>query len=410
MIPVAGAGRYVAWQALVGTWFWIPVFFLYFTGQLGLDGALLLEAAYYLAVVVAEVPSGYVSDRVGRKPTLVLSSVAFLVAYAAFLWGGSLGVLLVGQVSLALGISFRSGTDTSYHLELLTAAGVPDQYGEREARLVRLTLVGGAAAALLGGGVGVFGLRWPYALCLAASIAALALALSLRPVPRDPGVSGPWGQVSAVWVAVRGRPPQGVPSLGWLFGVAVLSVVLAHVPYELYQPYLKLVELGDADLPTPLVSGVHAALAMLLAAPVAGWSVRWATRFGTRATLLVALAAQVVVIAAIAVAVHPVIAVLLVLRGVPGALLRAPLDTAVAPQLAPGLRATYLSVQSLGGRLAYAAVLAGMSLVAADGVTADSVRLLAGLIAVGGGVAWVVLASIGRRGQHRTDPPVETLP
>ena len=35
-----------------------------------------LEAIYYVAVVVLEVPSGFFSDVVGRKPTLLISSLA----------------------------------------------------------------------------------------------------------------------------------------------------------------------------------------------------------------------------------------------------------------------------------------------------------------------------------------------
>ena len=58
---------------------------------------------------------------------------------------------------------------------------------------------------------------------------------------------------------------------------------------------------------------------------------------------------------------HPVIALLLLLRGVPGALTRAPLNEAVGPLVPSQMRATYLSLQSLVGRLSYAAVLVGLS-------------------------------------------------
>ena len=71
---------------LVGreSYFWMPVFFLYFGAHLPVAKVLLLEAVYYIAVVVLEVPSGWASDRFGRKPTLVLSSLALLVSYLLF--------------------------------------------------------------------------------------------------------------------------------------------------------------------------------------------------------------------------------------------------------------------------------------------------------------------------------------
>ncbi len=408
MTSVPGARRYAAWQALVGTWFWLPVFFLYFTGELGLDGALVLEAVYYLAVVVTEVPSGYASDRLGRKPTLVLASLFLLAAYIAFFVGGSLALLVVGQVFLALGISFRSGTDTSYHFELLSAAGHQAEFAKREGRLVRLTLLVGAFGAVAGGLAGSLWLAAAYLLSIVASLVAVGLALGLVPVPVGESSASPASQLRACWRALSQPGVSPGPPLRWLFAVAVLAVVLAHVPYQLYQPYLDAVTWGDLDLPTALVSGGHAAAAMLVAAPVAVWSVTAVSRFGTRTTLLVGLILQWGVIGLLAVAVHPVIAGLLVLRGAPGALLRPALDAAVAPQLSAAVRATYLSLQSLGGRLAYAVVLALMSLVVGDASSADGVQVLASLALGAGAVALVVLASTGRGGQHRGDPPEES--
>lgn len=406
-MTVPGVRRYAAWQALIGTWFWIPVFFLYFTGELGLDGALLLEAVYYVAVVVTEVPSGYLSDRVGRRATLVMASVWFVLAYIAFMVGGSLGMLLVGQVCLALGISFRSGTDTSYHLELLTGAGAQAEYRQREARLGRLVLLGGAVGALAGGVLGAVDFRWAYALCVAGAVGALMVSLTFRPTPAAPAAPGPVTQLRDCLRASVNPASAGRPRLGWLFAVAVLAVVLAHVPYQLYQPYLDLLRFSQDGISTPTLSGVHAAVAMVIAAPVAGWSARVASRFGVRWTLLLALAAQLAVIGAMAVAVHPAIAVVLLFRGAPGALMRAPLEAAVAPQLAARLRATYLSVQSLGGRLAYAAVLAVMSVSVGDGASPQALRWLAGSVVAVGAIAWIVLALTGRGGQHRADSTAE---
>ena len=51
--------------------FWAPVFILLFASKFSISEVLLLESVYYIAVVILEVPSGYVSDRMGRRPTLM---------------------------------------------------------------------------------------------------------------------------------------------------------------------------------------------------------------------------------------------------------------------------------------------------------------------------------------------------
>ena len=87
--------------------FWLPVFFLYFREHLTIGQVLRLEAVYYAAVVLLEVPSGYFSDAIGRKPTLVIASLGLLAAYALFFVGGSFAVFAAAQVCFAVAWSER---------------------------------------------------------------------------------------------------------------------------------------------------------------------------------------------------------------------------------------------------------------------------------------------------------------
>ena len=81
------AALYPWYAGLFNCFFWMPVFFLFFNEHLTVAQVLRLEAIYYVAVVVLEVPSGFFSDVVGRKPTLLLSSLSFFAAYLLFPYG-----------------------------------------------------------------------------------------------------------------------------------------------------------------------------------------------------------------------------------------------------------------------------------------------------------------------------------
>ena len=52
--------------------FWQAVWFLYFQNVLSPAEAIILYAVYDISVTVLEVPSGYASDRLGRRRTLVV--------------------------------------------------------------------------------------------------------------------------------------------------------------------------------------------------------------------------------------------------------------------------------------------------------------------------------------------------
>jgi len=71
---------------------------------------MLLQSVYAVAIAVLEVPSGMLSDMIGRKKTLVVGSVAFAVAYSCGAFGAGLLMFGLMQIFAAVGQSCYSGT------------------------------------------------------------------------------------------------------------------------------------------------------------------------------------------------------------------------------------------------------------------------------------------------------------
>ena len=59
-----------------GLIFWQAVWFLYFQTTLSAAEAVLLYAVFDVATTALEVPSGWMSDRLGRRVTLIASGLA----------------------------------------------------------------------------------------------------------------------------------------------------------------------------------------------------------------------------------------------------------------------------------------------------------------------------------------------
>ena len=389
MITDTGARRnlrlYPWYIAGVSFFAWMPIFFLYFAARVPLTEVLVLEAIYYASVVLFEVPSGYFSDRFGRRSTLVISAMALVAAYAAFGMASSFAGLAIGQALLAIGLAFNSGTDTSFHLANLEALKDKESYAEREAKIATLTFATSAAAAIVGGTAALVDMRLAYALSLAGALVALGGALSFRSV----NAARDGAPASFATTLRRCIATARAPRLGWFFGAVVVATIINHVPYEFYQPYLeRLDEVPWGTRDTPLIAGLHLALVQLIAAPVARRSSRLARRFGPVPAILASMLLQLGFITSMAYSTSPWIAALLVGRSVPRALQDAPVRAAVAPHVAPELRATYLSLQSLTGRLGFSMLLVTLS-AAAD---LTIVLRLAAFVA-GGLVALLALTS-----------------
>ena len=354
----------VAFEAL----FWLPLFFLYFSSKVGVAEVLTLEATYYASVVVLEVPSGYFSDRVGRRITLVIAAAAASMAYVGFVVADTMAGLVAAQVLLATAMAFRSGTDSALLYDTLQAMGRAETFVSHMARLRGRAFASMAAACLVGGFVASLGLRLPYILSALCAAVAVGCALALREPARElvcelvcepdrePQRSGQPPVRPLLPVLRQLRQPR----LAWLFAFSVGSTVFNHVPYELIQPYMRLVMAGwgYASQLTPAALGVLGAVTLVVASVAASRAVWLQRRCGLAWALLGTMALQGVIIASMAWLVHPAVLGIAALRSVPAAVGGTLVDAATHPYLASDHRATYLSLQSLAGRLAFATTLA----------------------------------------------------
>ena len=401
--------RYTACRHLL---FWLPVFFLYFSSLLPLSDVLLLEAIYYAGVVVLEVPSGYFSDRIGRRVTLLIAMAMWTTAAIVFASSTAFAFLAVAQLLQAAGMAFNSGTDTALLYDSLASEERETEVAHHEQTAQSWAFGAMAVAALAGGFAGGLDLRLPYVLTAVAAAWGLAIALRFT----EPNRGGATALAPArQLVAVLGRLRD--PVLLWVFVYIMGMAVLVHVPYEFYQPYLEFLfgadgtsvggagEDGAGYRATPAIAGVLAGVMMFCGAVAARGAVALRQRLGVAWSLLLLMASQVLIIAVMGLWLATWVIGVLVLRSVSTAMLHPIANAAIHPRIDTGMRATYLSVQSLAARLTFSLTL----VVASRAVVADgelSYPVLSELVtafALGGAVLFGVLALCSGfvAGEHR---------
>ncbi len=373
--------------------FWFPTSILYFLSKVELGTTLRLGAVYFLSVVILEVPSGWLSDRLGRVPLLRIAAVAWVGAYSAFLVAGSsVGILVAAQFLVALGFAAMSGTDSSFHFDTLEALGQSDEFEKLEARTARNAFLGTTVAAVIGGALGLIDLRLPFAASLVAALYQLTLAMRMaEPVFHQRGLTAfdptrPRQIRSSLGYLRR-------PGLAWLFLFLTVQQPLESLAFDLIQPWLA--ELTGASLAdsgiAPLYSGLLVAAISLVGAASAARSHQLRLRFGLRGALGILASIEALILVGMALAISPWLVPLLALRSTQAAAAPVLVASAAAPLIARHHRATFLSLGSLSGRLAYGLALLGLGLVndldrvlsigAALGVASVIVLFLGSLVA-----------------------------
>ncbi len=342
--------------------FWFPTSLLFYLERVGLGAALRLAAVYFLAVVVLEVPSGWFSDRFGRVHTIRIGAAAWIVAYTTFLIAGSSVVLLsLAQVFVALGFAALSGTEAAFHYDTLEALGRPSDFERRESRASRNAFLGTTAAAVVGGALGLLDLRLPFAAALVAAVYQQVLAAGMVEPTAASGRAQSQDSVAPGQIRASLRY-LARPGLAWLFLFMTLQQPLEGLAIDLIQPWLTEVtgaSLADSGA-APLYSGLIVAAISLVGAAAAARSYQLRAAFGLRGALGILASIEALILIGMALTRSPWLVPLLVLRSTQAAAAPVLVAAAAAPLVMKHHRATFLSIGSLAGRLAYGSVLIGL--------------------------------------------------
>jgi MFS family permease len=297
--------RFIAFRVLFNARFYYPVLGVLFL-DLGLTATqyTLLNFVWAIAIVFAEVPSGVLADRIGRKPLLVIAALCMVVEMAVLAIaprnGGWLLVAfcLVNRVLSGTAEAMASGADESLAYDSLKAAGEEKSWPDVLASIMRwqsfampIAMLTGAAvydAKLLTKLFGLAGLhvpldaaftmRLPIVLTLLSALVVVAIVAGLREpklAARDASSEGtvvtqkslsPLGDMkqAALWIV---RSPVALFAI--IGGLALDSVIRLFMTFG--SVFYRLIELPVA---TYGLIGAASGAVGIVASPFAKWLVR----------------------------------------------------------------------------------------------------------------------------------------
>jgi len=340
--------------------FWQAVWFLYFQTELSAVEAILLYAIYDVGTTVLEVPSGYMSDLLGRRFTLIASAIAGFGGAALLAVGTSFEVFALAQILLGASAAFASGTDSALLYESLTAIDRQNEIERQEMRAWRFSFAALALSAVVGGVLSFQTNTLPFVAGAAAFAAVLVIAFLFREPARHQTTTTQVGELARLRSL---RESLTEPVLIWLFVLVVLMYVFSHIPFVFGQPFiLEALKETGFESEAPIVSGLVSALMMVLSVITSLMAPRLRDWLGLPAMLLLAFSMQIALCGILALTNDALAIALLFFRMVPDSLSKPFILARVQPMLRDDSRATYMSLQSFCGRLFFAATLALASL------------------------------------------------
>lgn len=194
-----------------------------------------LQSVFALTCMLADIPTGYLSDRWGRKKTIMTGSVFGLLGMLTYglsthIWG-----FLIGEILLALLVSFHSGTIQALLYDTLLDMNEISLYRRVAGRQSFLGFTTQAIVSVLGGLIATYSLRataW-------ATVVPFTLGLVIAFFLKEPKRHKPQEErhIAVMWriskqTLVHNIPLQSIAILYSIVGTLTLTLVWLSQPYQ----------------------------------------------------------------------------------------------------------------------------------------------------------------------------------
>lgn len=238
--------RFFLYQATSSFAIWIPFWALWIRGHLASDFEFtLVDVAFWLGLLVFQLPVGMIADRTARKRTIILSELLRSAGILGYGLATNFWSFVIANIVWSLGAAFSIGT-SAYLYEALLEARQEAEFPRYIGRNTTIQLLSNAAGAFAGGLVvqAVHDLSLTLIVGAGLNLVAVAVAITFRE-PRVERTTEPTYAAQLVQGLRFVRRREGV---ALLIGLQVFLGVTLYVMAVFRPLYLRFLGLPEPEI------------------------------------------------------------------------------------------------------------------------------------------------------------------
>lgn len=163
----------------------LPTIVLFYRSVgLSMQDIMLLQATFSVAMFALEIPSGYFSDVLGRRRTLIIGLIGGALGFGIYCFANGFWMIFAAEMVLGIGASFISGTDSAMTYDTLAALGETGRSINAEGKQISFGNFSEATAGVLGGLLAGVSLVLPLYVQFFVFASAIPIAFMLTEPPR----------------------------------------------------------------------------------------------------------------------------------------------------------------------------------------------------------------------------------
>lgn len=214
-----------------------PVIVLFFQENgLSMTEIMILQALYSIAIILLEIPTGYLADFYGRRKVMIGSSIFLTLGMTIYSFGTDFWSFLIAETVWALGVALFHGTDSAMFYDTLNDLGSENSYQRLWGKANSYTLISGAIASILGGIIAEYGLRLTVQGMVPILILLVPISISLKEPQKHREVTDKHLEEirQSIYISFKKKT-----DLRFLILYSALIITLTKSAFWIYQPYFE---------------------------------------------------------------------------------------------------------------------------------------------------------------------------
>ena len=227
--------RLYVYTGLMGFSLWMPIWIVFLEKDRGLTLAqiYLIAGIGWLVMAIADVPTGALADRLGRKAVVLCGAALFAVGMAVLTTVPGLAAVAVGYLVWATGTALISGTDVALLYESAVLAGRKDEYAKIQSNAFQIGQGAQAVSSILGGFLALYRLWLPMLITAALAVIAMVVMSTVQEPPVKPEDRQGYFAILRSSAKYLRRNPRATSLLTYS---ALGAGTAFFVPFVLFQP------------------------------------------------------------------------------------------------------------------------------------------------------------------------------
>jgi MFS family permease len=220
-----------------------PILVLFLVAKgLSFTEIMVLQSISAIAVVLFEVPTGAVADKIGRKESLLLGSLLWAVSLGIYVVGNSFPMFIFAEVIFSLGATFKSGADNALIYDSLKVMGREKEFQSIEGKARSYALYAQAIGSIIAGFVYEVNVNLPFLISVLFMVVTIIISLRFKEPPIE-GKVGKYGINYIDQIKESGKFILSHEKIKAIIIFTMMFFIFYRTAFFYYQPYMEAVNI-----------------------------------------------------------------------------------------------------------------------------------------------------------------------